>query len=173
MTHPAAEYLAASGEALDDFAARAGVSPARLAAIISHAVTPALADARRLAAATGGACVLEDFYRDSPARVVDALGARRSGPPDAERLAEAVRQALAVLAPDLAAGGGADLAGAAADAVLNTYDALGGVTGGAAEDRLARALRAVLEEILRDCGAPRTVEETAATARLLALACRA
>ena len=66
----------------------------------------------------------------------------------------------------------AALARAAAEAVSNTYDALARTTAGA-EDRLDQALRAVLAEILRDCGAHRRSEEIAATARLAARSVRA
>lgn len=168
MAHPIAEYLEASGDTLEAFAGRAGMEIVRLKSILSGAETPDLLAARRILAAAGGGVTIEAIYEASDIAVFDAARACAPDALDPERLASALSEALGLLDPRLADVSGGAIARAAADAVANTYDALAGVTSRRGGDRLAQALRGVLEEILRDFGAPPPVAALEAAARLAA-----
>lgn len=151
------DFLEASGEELDTFAARAGVEPHRLYAIVTGEERADLTCARRIVLAAGGGLALEDILDGADgADIIDGDFGAATEPLDVARLSLAVAPELQGLGPEFCE--------AAVEAIANTYDALGPVTSRQGPDRLLQALRAVLEEIRRECGvrSPQSEIETAA-----------
>ncbi len=166
MDHPLKEFLEAAGDSAPAFARRIGVRPRTLQAILAGEEWPSPALARRIVDATDGAVPFDALYGDF-GDVAD-LGARR-GPDDTLDQALLAKVLCAAMK---------DFAGypdcepwsreieIAAEAVANTYAALArATTRQGLKDRVAQALRPVLEEILREYAAsaipPARLDETA------------
>ncbi|MEQ8936158.1 MAG: hypothetical protein RIE56_10250 [Amphiplicatus sp.] len=145
MTHPLEDYLAASGDSPPAFARRIGASASALARIIHGDRAPDLELARRIVDATDGAVALSDLCGGDVADFVAFLPTEK--PIETALLAPVLKAALERLSghtvPDA-------VAMSAAEAAADTHAALARVTTRRGPDRLAQALRPVLEEILQD-----------------------
>ncbi|MGE0409170.1 MAG: helix-turn-helix domain-containing protein [Amphiplicatus sp.] len=146
MIHPLKDYIVSSGDSIAGFARRIGVSRQSVFRIIAGRQTPKPALARRIVEATGGAVSFETFYG---ARVADLSARRGEEGLNPDLLALVLRYVLgrvvatpAPLAPAMI--------DAAAEAVVNTHAALSKITTRRGPDRLAQALRPVLEEIRKE-----------------------
>ncbi|MEQ8176969.1 MAG: hypothetical protein RIC52_06745 [Amphiplicatus sp.] len=148
MPHPLEDYLAASGDSPAAFARRIGASAPALARIIHGDRAPDLDLARRIVDATDGAVALSDLCGGDVADFVAFLPTEK--PIETALLAPVLKAALERLSgqeiPDA-------LAMSAAEAAADTHAALARVTTRRGPDRLAQALRPVLEEILQESGA--------------------
>lgn len=156
MRHPLKDYLDNVEDTIPAFARRIGVAPALLQRIIAGEEWPQPALARRIVDAVGGAVPFEALYELHGVVVAD-FAARRDQDDDLdEDLLAAVMYAAiqSMFGPDEAAAISRRPIEIAAEAASNTYAALARVTTRQAlTDRVAQALRPVLEEILKDCAA--------------------
>ncbi len=148
MTHPLEDYLAASGDAPSAFARRIGASAPALARILHGEKTSDLMLARRIVDATDGTVSLSDLCGGEIADLVALAPGEKLI--ETALLAPVLKAALERLSgqpiPDA-------LARSGAEAAADTHAALARVTTRRGPDRLAQALRPVLEEILRESGA--------------------
>ena len=149
--HPLKAYLNALNESVADFSDRIGVSRQTLYRIMSGKQTPKPALARRIVEATGGDVDLHSLYTDSAnsAAIMAFRASDESSSLDPRRL----RTALAIVFNHVMADQESTIPDAtlfiAEEAVSNTYAALQSITSRHGADRLAQALRPVIEEILR------------------------
>ncbi|MEZ5892481.1 MAG: helix-turn-helix transcriptional regulator [Parvularculaceae bacterium] len=152
--HPLKQYLVDVDERLQDFAERVGASRQTLYRIISGGQAPKPMLARRIVEATGGAITLSMLYgggRDA-AEIVGFAPRAEDAALDRDRLRLAFAVVVNHLRPD-APPPSPEMFDIAADAAASTYAALSRVTTRRGRDRLAQALRPVLEEILKETGA--------------------
>lgn len=155
MEHPLKEFLDAVDDAAPDFARRIGVAPALLQRIITGQERPTPDIARRIAAATEGAVSFEALYAAPETAVVD-FDARRPADDTLDKalLVEAIMAVLGVRAASPSRRAWGREIEIAAEAAANTYATLARVTTRRDRmDRVAQALRPVLEEILKDSAA--------------------
>lgn len=156
MRHPLKDYLDNVEDTVPAFARRIGVAPALLQRIIAGEEWPQPALARRIVDAVGGAVPFEALYELHGVVVAD-FAARRDQHDDLDKdlLAAVMYAAIqSMFGPDEAAAISRRPIEIAAEAASNTYAALARVTTRQAlTDRVAQALRPVLEEILKDCAA--------------------
>lgn len=169
MTHPLKDYIVASGDSVAGFARRVGASRQTISRIIAGRQSPKPELARRIAEATGGAVPLEALFGP---RVTD-LAERRAAEDalDVDLLAPILRFVLRTIAGPSAPRPSEATIDVAADAVAGTHAALARVTTRRGPDRLAQALRPVLEEIQKECPElllpPERLDEAAASAGAL------
>jgi transcriptional regulator with XRE-family HTH domain len=148
MAHPLKVYIESSADTVAGFARRIGVARQTISRIIAGQQTPKPELARRIAEATGGAVPFEIFYG---VQVAD-LAERRvfEEELDVDLLAPILRFVLRTIADPSAPAPRGDTIDVAAEAVANTHAALARVTTRRGPDRLAQALRPVLEEIRKE-----------------------
>lgn len=140
--HPLTLYLASAGESASSFAARAGIAPDLLGAILAGNMTPDLALARRLSAAAGGGVTVSEMLpNDAP--VVDAFA--RKSPAGQPLNAPLLSAVIEVVAPEAFAPQSSE-AYRAAEVAADIYAALCAITSISRADRLAEALRPALRE---------------------------
>lgn len=151
MSHPLAVFLAETGDDAEAFARRVGAPVETLRAILDDGATPALALARRMAEATGGAVPIEAFFSASAVLAFDAP-VTEDAPLDLDALGRAIESALLEIASEADGLRAAPMLRAAAEAVAATDAALARITTKRGARRLAQALSSVLAEILGDYG---------------------
>ncbi|MEX0645503.1 MAG: helix-turn-helix transcriptional regulator [Parvularculaceae bacterium] len=149
MTHPLKDYIVATADTVAGFARRVGTSRQTISRIIAGLQSPKPDLARRIAEATGGAVPLEAFFGP---RVEDLAGRRSADDAlDVDLLAIILRFVLRTVADPSAPPPADETIDVAAEAVASTHAALARVTTRRGPDRLAQALRPVLEEIQKEC----------------------
>ena len=152
--HPLKRYLHDVEERVQEFAERVGVSRQTLYRIIAGVQAPKPLLARRIVEATGGAVSLGMLYGEGKGgaeilampTVVDAAVL------DPVRLKLAMAVVINHLRSAEASSVLPETLDVAAEATVNTYEALSRLTTRRGPARLAQALRPVLEEILKESG---------------------
>lgn len=149
--HPLKQYLQDVEETVSEFAARVGASRQTLYRICTGDQQPKPLLAQRIVEATGGAVSLNMLYADG-ADIIEAPIQAADSALDLERL----RIAITIVVNHLLGGevnAPEALIAIATEAADNTYAALSRFTSRGGPDRLAQALRPVIEETLRECAA--------------------
>lgn len=151
--HPLKQYLYDVEERVQDFAERVGASRQTLYRIIAGIQAPKPILARRIVEATGGAVNLSMLYgNDGGGEVIALRGDAGDDLLDPARLKLAFAVVVNHLRPEQAPPLPPDILDVAAEAAVNTYEALARLTTRLGPARLAQALRPALEEILKETG---------------------
>ena len=156
LDHPLRLYLNDVGEPLQAFAERVDTSRQTLYRICNGNLVPRPQLAARIVEATGGAVTFNMLYGGADQRsaeVVQLVGREEAEAIDFGRMRTALTIVINHLTPETVEPE-ADLVAIGVEAVSNTYEALASVTTLHGPDRLAQALRPVLEEMLKELTVP-------------------
>lgn len=156
IDHPLKSYLAEVNEPVQAFAERVGASRQTLYRVMNNDHPPSPPLAARIVEATGGAVTFNMLYGDTAqngADIVTLPSRDDAASLDYKRMTMAMTIVIDHLTPKNVSVE-EDIVHIAVEASINTYAALSTVTTRQGPDRLAQALRPVLEEILQELKAP-------------------
>jgi hypothetical protein len=154
------DHLAATGDRPADFARRIGLEPEILQRALEGGAMLDRSVLLRIIDLSGGALTLADLDGEAGVAEVADFRARFAAKDeiDIEALTSALAEALLPLFGGMRRKGDEFLPRLAAEATAGAYDALSTITTRRGADRLAQALRPVVEEILAELSAPSSLK---------------